>query len=128
MYLPRMNGSEKKTIVLGASPNPARYSYMAVQLLQENGNPVIAIGKAPGNIGEIPIITGVPSIREVDTITIYLNPHNQEFYYDYILGIQPHRIIFNPGAENPVLAAMAKRKGIMVLEACTLVLLHTGQY
>ena len=118
----------KKTILLGASENPSRYSYLAVQKLVSHHHPVIAIGRKPGKIGEVPIITDQPIIPDVDTVTIYLNQQHQKEYYDYILALHPRRIIFNPGAENVELFDLAKTSGIEPVEACTLVMLSTGQY
>ena len=118
----------KKTIVLGASENPERYSFLAVQRLTKYHHPVIAIGKKIGMIGEVPIITNHPAEKEVDTVSLYLNPTLQKEYYPYILSLHPKRIIFNPGTENDELADLAKQNGIQVLEACTLVMLNTGQY
>lgn len=118
----------KKTVVLGASANPSRYSYLAVNKLSAYKHPVVAIGKRAGKVGEVDIITTHPEEKNVDTITLYLNPTNQKPYYDYILSLQPKRIIFNPGTENDELYEMAKDKGIKPIEACTLVMLSTGQY
>jgi predicted CoA-binding protein len=118
----------KKTIVLGASENPDRYSFLAVQRLAKYNHPVIAIGRKAGMIGNIPIITDHPSQKEVDTITLYLNPSLQKEYYDYILSLHPKRIIFNPGTENDELATLVQANGIKAIEACTLVMLNTGQY
>ena len=118
----------KKTIVLGASDNPSRYSYLAVQKLKRYGHPVIAIGKKPGKVGDTDVIIERPDEKEVDTVTLYMNPERQKQYYDYILSLHPKRIIFNPGAENEELEALAKANGIEPVEACTLVLLSTGQY
>lgn len=118
----------KKTIVLGASGNPSRYSYLAVEKLNRYGHPVIAIGKREGMIGETKIITEHPAEKEVDTVTLYLNPQLQKSYYDYILALHPKRIIFNPGAENEELNELAQANGIDTKEACTLVMLSTGQY
>lgn len=115
-------------MVLGASENPARYSFLAVNRLRANGHPVIAIGNKKGQISETPIITDRPEEVGVDTVTLYLNPVLQKQYYDYILSLQPKRIIFNPGTENEELEELAKEKGIEPIEACTLVLLSTGQY
>ena len=111
----------KKTIVLVASPNPSRYSYLAV-------HEVVAIGRRNGKINGTEIITARPAVGDVDTITLYLNAQNQKQYYDYILSLHPKRVIFNPGAENEELAALAAKNNIRPLEACTLVLLSTGQY
>ena len=119
---------DKKTIVLGASSNPSRYSYLAVNRLVAHGHDVVAIGRRDGRINGTNIITDHPIIEGVDTITLYLNAQNQKQYYDYILSLHPKRVIFNPGAENDELAKMAIEKNIKPMEACTLVLLSTGQY
>lgn len=118
----------KKTLVLGASSNPERYSYLAVNKLNKFNHPVIGIGKRKGKAGDIEIDTEQKPIEGIDTITLYLNPQNQKQYYDYILSLKPKRIIFNPGTENDELYKLAKQNGIEVMEACTLVLLSTGQY
>ncbi|MFN8253198.1 MAG: CoA-binding protein [Ferruginibacter sp.] len=118
----------KKTLVLGASENPARYSNMAVKVLASKKHPVLAIGKKAGNVSGVEIGTEKKSFEGVDTVTLYLNPIHQKEYYDYIFSLHPKRIIFNPGAENEELAEMAAQKGITVQEACTLVLLSTGQF
>ena len=118
----------KTTVVLGASANPARYSNLAVKMLKLHGHEVIPIGIREGPIENIPIIIGRPEIKNIDTITLYLNSQRQKEYYDYIFKLQPKRIIFNPGAENPELEKLAQEKGIETLEACTLVMLSTGQY
>lgn len=118
----------KKTVLLGASVNPARYSYLALEKLRRYGHEVVAIGAKPGRVGDTDIITEHPAITDTDTVTLYLNPQAQEQYYDYILSLHPKRIIFNPGTENPALEKLAEENGIRVQEACTLVLLGTGQY
>ena len=118
----------KKTLVLGASPNPVRYSYLAVNKLSRYHHPVIAIGKRKGNVGDVEINTEQTPVTDVDTVTLYLNPQNQKQYYNYILSLKPKRIIFNPGTENPELYKLARQNNIQVMEACTLVLLSTGQY
>jgi len=118
----------KKTIVLGASPNPSRYSYLAVNRLLAHGHEVIPIGKKKGTINNLDIITEPLALADVDTITLYLNAQNQKQYYDYIVSIHPKRIIFNPGAENDELAKLAVNNNIEPIEACTLVLLSTNQY
>jgi uncharacterized protein len=118
----------KTTLVLGASDNAARYSYLALQQLMAKGHPVKAIGRKKTKALGIDIETDEIKWNDIDTITVYLNPNNQRQYYDYILSLSPKRIIFNPGAENPELAKMAAARGIKTLEACTLVMLSTGQY
>ncbi|MBI5916669.1 MAG: CoA-binding protein [Bacteroidetes bacterium] len=118
----------KKTLVIGASPNPARYSFLAVRRLKQHGHEVVAIGARDGEVDGVPILTGKPDLKNIDTVTLYLNPFHQEEYYGYVIGLKPERLIFNPGAENPVFMELAKKSGINVEEACTLVLLSTGQY
>jgi len=119
---------QKKTVVLGASQNEERYSNMAVKKLVAHNHPVIAIGNKAGIINDIKIIKDNPFLKDVDTVTLYLNPENQKPYYDYILSLNPKRIIFNPGTENDELENLAAAKGIKTMEACTLVLLSTNQY
>ncbi len=118
----------KKTVVLGASENPARYSNLAVKKLRSHQHPVVAVGRRQGTINDVEIVKGQPQQHDVDTVTLYLNPSNQKEYYDYILSLNPKRIIFNPGTENDELDAIASKKGIKTMEACTLVMLSTGQY
>ena len=114
--------------MLGASNNPERYSFLAVEKLIKHHHSVVAIGNKLGNIGDTPIVTGFPAIQGVDTITLYISPVLQEQYYPYILSLKPKRIIFNPGTENAALSELAKANDIAALEACTLVLLGSGQY
>ena len=118
----------KKTLVLGASPNPARYSYTAVRRLKANGHEVIPLGIRQGEIDGIKILTGRPELKDIHTVSVYLNSTRQKEYYDYLLSIHPKRIIFNPGAENPELMQLAKKEGIEVMTACTLVLLSIGDF
>jgi uncharacterized protein len=120
--------AKKKTLVLGASDNPSRYSYLAVNRLRQDGHPVVAIGKKHSLVADVAVETQKSPFENIDTITLYLNPARQKEYYDYIVSLHPQRIIFNPGAENEELASLAKQNGIQPIEACTLVLLSTGQY
>ncbi len=124
----RNMANSKKTLVLGASENQARYSNMASIRLEEAGHEVVAVGARKGAIGEVVIETGQPAFKEVHTVTLYLNPSRQEQYYNYILSLKPRRIIFNPGTENPELAKLARNAGIETQEACTLVLLSINRY
>ena len=119
---------KKKTLVLGASENPSRYSFLAINRLKNNQHPIVAIGKCKGMVAGIAIETGKIESEDIDTITLYLNPAHQKEYYDYIISLHPQRIIFNPGTENDELAELAHKNGIATKEACTLVLLATGQY
>lgn len=118
----------KKTVVLGASPNPSRYSNRAVKRLTSNDYEAVPIGVRKGTIKGIDIITETPFIRNVHTVTLYLNSERQKPHYDYILSLQPERIIFNPGTENMELMQLANENGIKVEVVCTLVLLAVGEY
>jgi uncharacterized protein len=117
-----------KTLVLGASEHPERYSNKAMLRLQDKGYEVVAVGKVPGNVNGMEILNMPPDRADIDTVTLYVNPTHQKAYYNYILGLKPRRIIFNPGTENPELEELAEQEGIIAQEACTLVLLGTGQY
>ena len=119
----------KKTLVLGASPNPDRAAFQAVARLAKNQHEVIPFGIRKGNVDGIPILNQLPDqIENLDTVTLYLNPIAQEDYRAYIIQIKPKRVIFNPGTENPEIENALNKDKIKNLEACTLVLLNTGQF
>src|SRR3990170_4453038 len=106
-----MSSSAKKTLVLGASANPSRYSYLAINKLRQFKHPVEGIGKKEGKVADVEIGTEQKELNDVDTITMYLSAANQKPYYDYVLTLRPKRIIFNPGAENDELSELAKANG-----------------
>ena len=118
----------KQTLVLGASDNPARYSFMAVNLLRQHHHPVKAIGRKHSIVLDVPIEIEKQYLENIHTVTLYLNPDHQKEYEEYILSLKPKRIIFNPGTENPAFEKKANEAGIETMQACTLVLLSTGQY
>lgn len=118
----------KKTLVLGASPTPTRYAYKAVKRLLSYGHEVVAIGKVEAMIDTVPVIREMINIPNLHTVTMYLNPQKQEPYLEYIIGLKPKRIIFNPGSYNPRLEQLAKEAGIRVVEDCTLVMLDTDDF
>ena len=120
--------NSKKTLIIGASENPERYANKAFHSLKNHQHEVVMIGNKEGVIDGVSIQKGNPLFNNIDTITLYLNPKNQEAYYDYILSLKPKRIIFNPGTENEELQEIAKKQGIEIQEACTLVLLSINQY
>lgn len=119
---------KKKTVVLGASTNPARYSYLAINRLRAHNHPVVAVGKRTGQVADVAISTDHMPVQDVDTVTLYLNPRNQVEYYDYIFDLNPRRIIFNPGTENDELIKKARENHIEPVIGCTLVMLSTGQF
>ena len=119
-----------KTVILGASPNPQRYSYQAASRLSQKGLPFVPVGIKKGEVfGETILdLRTLPEIDDVHTITMYMNAAHQNEWLDYILSLKPKRIIFNPGAENATLAKAAKAQGIIIENACTLVMLSLGSY
>lgn len=120
--------SLKPTLILGASDNPSRYSYLALQRLQAAGHPVHGIGRKAVRVSGLQIETEQEPFSDIHTVTLYLSPAHQKEYYEYILSLKPSRVIFNPGTENPELQELLRQAGIPFLEACTLVMLSTNQY
>ncbi|MEO0470715.1 MAG: CoA-binding protein [Bacteroidota bacterium] len=122
--------NKKKTLVLGASAKTNRYSNIAIHRLRGAGHPVEAIGLRPAEVADVQVHRKEEVIlpEDIDTVTLYLNPVRQEAYKNMILDLQPKRVIFNPGTENPVFERELEDAGIQALEACTLVMLSTGQY
>lgn len=118
----------KKTLIIGASTNPSRYANIAAKRLLEKGHQIVQIGSRAGDVQGNKILLDRPEIKDIDTVTLYVNPEIQKNYYSYILGLHPKRIIFNPGTENAELLDLASKSNIEVTEACTLVLLSIGQY
>ena len=118
----------KKTLVLGASTKPERYAYKAIESLVAKGHSVLAIGQHAGEVSGIKIQTKLIPIKNIDTVTLYLNPLRQRYYYNYIIEAKPKRVVFNPGTENPQFYQLLQSNGITVEVAYTLVLLATNQY
>ena len=118
-----------KTLVLGASTNPDRYSNIATKRLLRAGHEVVLVGNREGEIEKHNIATTPPILGDVDTVTLYLGPDRQAQYYDYLVEqIRPRRIIFNPGTENAELRALAEAADIETEYACTLVMLASRSY
>jgi uncharacterized protein len=118
----------KKTVIIGASTNPERYSYKAIVSLKNHGHEVVALAIKEGEIGNTKFITSKLPLYEIHTVSMYINAQNQEDWVDYILNLKPKRIIFNPGTENSTFYKSATQLGIVCEEACTLVLLSIGNY
>ena len=122
------NKKMKSTLVIGASENPERYSYKAIHMLRNHGHEVWAYGLKKGVVAGVEIMTEMNPVS-IDTVTMYVGPQNQdEILKKYIDTLHPRRVIFNPGTENRSFQSELEEKGILVEEACTLVLLQTGQY
>ena len=118
-----MLDEKKKVLVIGASENTERYANKAVVKLLQNNYEPIPLGVKEGSINGIKIITDQPLLKQVDTVTLYINPTIQKEYYEYVLQLKPRRIIFNPGTENAEFEKLARESGIETVEACTLVML-----
>jgi len=118
----------KNTLIIGATPNPTRYAYKAAQMLKAKGHSIINVGIKAGAVAGVEIEKPGTVHEDVHTITLYVGPHLQSEYYDYILKTNPKRVIFNPGTENEELENLLEENAIEPVEACTLVLLATGQY
>jgi predicted CoA-binding protein len=118
----------KKTVVLGASLNPERYSYRAIEALVASGIETAAVGMREGNVGGIAIQRDFLGLKDIHTVTLYLGPQNQNAWFDQLVALKPARIIFNPGTENTDFEIKLQEAGITTERACTLVLLATNQY
>jgi len=118
----------KKTLVIGASTKPSRYSNIAIKKLRSYNHDTVAFGMREGIVHGVVIDTELKQYQSIDTVTLYLNPKRQEQYYNFIVSLNPKRVIFNPGTENPNFYKILKENTIDFEIACTLVLLSTNQY
>ena len=117
-----------KTVILGASPNPVRFSYKAVKSLLRHEIEVIPVGFRSGEIEDVEILVGTPAIENVHTVSLYIGSSRQEEYMDYILSLKPTRVIFNPGTVNPAFMGKLQKEGIEPVSACMLVMLKEGEF
>lgn len=126
----KKNVMSKKTVVIGATPNPSRYAYLASNMLKEYDHEIVPVGIKTGEVAgeQIVDMREKPAFTDVDTVTLYIGTQNQSEWYDYILSLNPKRIIFNPGTENTEFVNMARQKGIQTVYGCTLVMLRAGTY
>ena len=120
----------KKTVIIGATTDPSRYAYLAARMLTQYNNEIVPIGIKKGDLFGTKILNifDKPKVDDVHTITLYIGPQRQPEWYDYLMSLNPKRIIFNPGTENDVLIRMAEERGIEAVEGCTLVMLRSNQY
>lgn len=116
------------TLVVGASANPNRYSNIAIKRLLDKDLPVKALGLKKGKVVTINIDDEKKDYKNIDTVTLYLNPKRQEEFYEYVIGLKPRRVIFNPGAENEEFSRLLEENNIEALDACTLVMLSINEY
>lgn len=118
----------KKTLIIGASNNPDRYAFKAAERLLSYGHEIELLGVRPDVVFGKKVDIERKDYKDLDTVTLYIGPKHQPEYYDYVLSLKPKRVVFNPGTENQEFEALLKKNGIVAEEACTLVLLGTGQY
>lgn len=120
----------KKTVVIGATPNSSRYAFMAANMLKDYGHPIIPVGIKKGTVAgeEILDLRKKPDLGEIDTVTLYVGAQNLPEWFDYIIGLKPNRIVFNPGTENYELEQLARSNEIEVVYGCTLVMLRSNTY
>jgi uncharacterized protein len=118
----------KKTLILGASPDPNRFAYRAAHMLTDYGHEIVLVGIKKGEVAGQKILNGTPPVEYVHTVTLYVGPDNQKGLIDYIIGLKPERIIFNPGTENDELIKLAEKNHIDPVIGCTLVMLSAGTY
>jgi len=118
--------TNKKTLVLGASPNPSRYSFKAIHKLLKYGHSIIPMGIKKAEIAGMQIVINRPNYKDIHTITMYIGTQLQPQYYEYLISLKPKRIIFNPGTENKELMSLCKENKIEVVKHCTLIMLNDG--
>lgn len=120
----------KKTVIIGATTNPERYAFLAAERLSNSGHDIVPVGIREGEVfgKKILNLKEQPQISEVDTVTMYLGPQNQEPWYKYILSLKPRRVIFNPGTENATFEKNLQNAGIETIQGCTLVMLSIGSF
>lgn len=118
----------KTTLVLGASLKEMRFSHICVKTLVSGHLPVFAFGLREGMIGSIPVQTGFPELKNIQTVTLYLGPQNQKPWYNYILKMNPERVVFNPGTENMEFENLLTDAGIEVIEDCTIMMIQSGRF
>jgi predicted CoA-binding protein len=123
-----INNMKKGTLVLGASLKETRYSNLAIKRLREKKIPTVALGLKEGVVGDVSVDVDRVNYKNIDTVTLYLNSKLQVAYYEYVIGLKPRRVIFNPGTENLDFVKQLHQNDIESEIACTLVLLSTNQY
>ena len=124
-----MSSTSERVVIVGASDKPDRYSHKAQLLLSQHGHEVVPVHPRLETIEGVPVVADLSQVTgQVDTVTMYVGAAISKGLADKLIGVKPQRVIFNPGAENPELQEKLSAAGIDVEEACTLVLLRTGQF
>lgn len=120
--------NKHRVLVIGASVKPDRYANIAINRLLDAGHDVMAISNRKGEVRGVEFLLDHPPLDDIDTVTLYVNPDRQKDYEDYIMNLQPRRVIFNPGTVNPPFMKRLSERGVEVLDACTLVMLSAGTF
>ena len=123
-----MESKQLKCAVIGASTNPGRYAYLAINKLLKYGHEVIAYGLRPGEVNGVEIIADMQPESDVHTVTLYVGPRHIQHWVPLILDLKPKRVIFNPGTEDYITERTFKDAGIDCIQACTLVMLSIGNF
>ncbi|GEP45282.1 CoA-binding protein [Brevifollis gellanilyticus] len=124
-----MSSSSERVVIVGASDKPDRYAHKAQLLLSQHGHEVVPVHPRLESIEGVPVVADLTQITgTVDTVTMYVGPAISQGLGDKLVTVKPKRVIFNPGSENAELEDKLSQAGIEVEEACTLVLLRTGQF
>jgi predicted CoA-binding protein len=119
----------QRVALIGASDKPERYAHLAMVMLREHGHEVVLVHPRLKVIDGLPVLADLAEISgTVDVVTLYVGPAVSAGLTSKLINLKPKRVIFNPGTENPALAAALNEAGIASEEACTLVLLRTGQF
>jgi predicted CoA-binding protein len=118
----------KKTLIIGATTKPEKAAFKAIEMLTAKGHSVLALGQNTGEVAGVKINTKAIPVKNIDTISLYINPARQRDYYNYIVEAKPKRVLFNPGTENPEFYQLLELNNIKFEAACTLVLLTLNKY
>lgn len=119
----------KNVAVIGASNNEEKYANRAMKMLAQYGHQPIPVTPTETEVLGRKACASVAEIREsIDTVTLYISPRRQRGLFEQIVRLKPKRVIFNPGTENPEACETLRAAGIETVEACTLVMLRTGQF
>jgi len=124
----QLHNNNKTTLVIGASLKEERFSNICIKTLVAENIPVHAIGILSGTVAGVQVQTGFPDISGIHTVSLYITPENQKLMYNYIIGLHPERVVFNPGTENPELKSLLALGGILAVEDCTLMMVEGGRF
>lgn len=115
--------------VVGASPLEDRYSNKAIKMLSEYKHTPVPVAPKHKTIEGLSVYPALDKVVEkIDTVTLYIGPARQGDVIRQIIELNPKRVIFNPGTENPEAKKEIEAAGIQTIEGCTLVLLKTNQF